>query len=91
MYSSQYEKTVLGSGMVSEPLQGWGGAGVQARGAFHLGHGLLELLRDDDVAGRKDTAPGVDANVAEIGMEIPGTKNKWVYGKDTNGYLVTRS
>lgn len=34
---------------------------------------------------------GVDANVAEVGMGIHVTKNKWVYGKDTDGYLVTRN
>lgn len=34
---------------------------------------------------------GVDANVAEVGMGICVAKNKWVYGKDTGGYLVTRS
>lgn len=27
----------------------------------------------------------------EVGMGICVAKNKWVYGKDTGGYLVTRS
>lgn len=33
----------------------------------------------------------VGANAAEMGMRIHVLKDKWIYGRDSGGYLVTRN